>query len=91
MSIIKRHLETNYQLRNPLEKDPECLIGLSRDELEALAESMLSVSKQEQLHDLLAQETVSLDRLLAQVDQLMILTTRAKYTLKKLGKLITAS
>lgn len=52
---------------------------------------MLSVSKQEQLHDLLAQETVSLDRLLAQVDQLMILTTRAKYTLKKLGKLITAS
>jgi hypothetical protein len=98
--IIKRHLETNYQLRNPLEKDSECLIGLSRDELEALAESILSVSKQAQLDDLLArnseaqlspQETVSLERLLAQVDQLMILKTRARYTLKKLDTLLTAS
>lgn len=43
--INKIQLEANYQLRNPLEKDPECLVGLSRDELEALAESILTISK----------------------------------------------
>jgi len=43
--VNKINLEANYQLKNPLEKDPECLIGLSRDELQALAESVLSVSQ----------------------------------------------
>ncbi len=51
--LNKIQLEVHYQLKNPLEKDPEYLIGLSRDELEALAESILSISKQEQLNDLL--------------------------------------
>lgn len=97
--INKIQLETNYQLKNPLEKDSECLIGLSRDELEALAESMLSTSKQEQLNELLnrnteaqlsTQETESLERLLAQIDRLTILKTRARYTLKKLDALMTA-
>lgn len=97
--IKKIQLETNYQLKNPLEKDSECLIGLSRDELEALAESMLSISKQKQLNDLLTRnteaqlstkETESLDCLLAQIDKLTILKTRARYTLKKLDTLMTA-
>lgn len=97
--INKIYLESNYQLRNPLEKDPECLVGLSRDELEALAESILSIPKQEQLNDLLAknsnaqlspQETISLDSILAQIDKLTILKTRARYTLKKLDTLMTA-
>lgn len=97
--INKIQLETDYQLKNPLEKDSECLIGLSRDELEALAESMLSISNQKQLSDLLTrnteaqlstQEAESLDRLLAQIDRLTILKTRARYTLKKLDALMTA-
>jgi hypothetical protein len=98
--ISKINLEINYQLRNPLAKDPECLVGLSRDELQALAESMLAISMQTQLDDLLAknsesqlslEETVTLDRLLAQIDRLMILKTRARFTLKKLESLMTAS
>jgi hypothetical protein len=98
--INKINLEANYQLRNPLEKDPECLIGLSRDDLQALAESMLAVSTQSQLDDLLARNSESqlseeeiaiLDRLLEQIDRLTILKTRARYTLKKLDALITAS
>lgn len=97
--INKIQLETDYQLKNPLEKDSECLIGLSRDELEALADSMLSISKQKQLNDLLnrnaeaqlsTQEAESLDHLLAQIDRLTILKTRARYTLKKLDALMTA-
>lgn len=98
--INKINLEANYQLRNPLGKDPECLIGLSRDDLQALAESMLAVSKQSQLDDLLARNSESqlseeeiaiLDGLLGQIDRLTILKTRARYTLKKLDALIIAS
>jgi len=97
--INKIQLATNYQLKNPLETDSECLIRLSRDDLEALAESMLSISKQKQLNDLLTrnteaqlstQEAESLDRLLAQIDRLAILKTRARYTLKKLDASMTA-
>lgn len=53
---------------------------------------MLSTSKQEQLKELLninteaqlsSQEAESLELLLAQIDRLTILKTRAKYTLKK--------
>lgn len=76
----------------------ECLIGLSRDELEALADSMLAPAGQAQLHDMLIQNTESqlspdeianLDRLLAQADQLTILKTRARYTLHRLKTLAT--
>ncbi|OYE04194.1 hypothetical protein [Nostoc sp. 'Peltigera membranacea cyanobiont' 232] len=82
-------LETYQQLTN-LSIDSELLIGLSQDELQALAESYLSPKAQIQLQELLIKnsendlshdETETLDRLLAQVDQLNILKTRARYTL----------
>ncbi|MEH1770790.1 MULTISPECIES: hypothetical protein [unclassified Nostoc] len=82
-------LETYQQLTN-LSVDSELLIGLNLDELQALAESYLSPKAQIQLQELLIKnsendlshdETETLDRLLAQVDQLNILKTRARYTL----------
>ncbi|MBW4674044.1 MAG: hypothetical protein KME52_08485 [Desmonostoc geniculatum HA4340-LM1] len=82
-------LETYQQLTN-LSIDSELLIGLSKEELQALAESSLFPKVQIQLQDLLNknyenhlsnEETEILDRLLAQVDQLNILKTRARYTL----------
>ncbi|HLO86490.1 MAG TPA: hypothetical protein VK203_16035 [Nostocaceae cyanobacterium] len=85
-------LETYQQLTN-LSVDSELLIGLSLDELQALAESALSPKTQIQLDDLLIrnsenqlsnEETETLDRLLTQIDQLNILKTRARYTLKNL-------
>jgi hypothetical protein len=83
-------LEAYNRLANPLALDEECLIGLSRDELQALADSKLAPAAQNQLNDMLARnaesqlsadEIANLDRLLAQVDQLTILKTRARYTL----------
>jgi hypothetical protein len=71
-------------------EDSEFLIGLNLDELQALAESSLSPKAQIQLQELLIknsenhfsnEETEIIDRLLAQVDQLNILKTRARYTL----------
>jgi hypothetical protein len=68
----------------------ELLVGLSEGELEALADSMLAPSSQSRLDELLernaagqlaASEAAELDRLLARVDQLTILKTRARYTL----------
>ena len=82
-------LETYQQLTN-LSVDSELLIGLNLDELQALAESYLSPKAQIQLQELLVKnsendlsddETETLYRLLAQVDQLNILKTRARYTL----------
>ncbi|MCC5602690.1 hypothetical protein [Nostoc favosum] len=82
-------LESYQQLTN-LSVDSELLIGLNLDELQALAESYLSPKAQIQLQELLVKnsendlshdETETLDRLLAQVDQLNILKTRARYTL----------
>jgi hypothetical protein len=68
----------------------EFLAGLSDDELEALADSILSPSAQLHLDELLERnaagqlsvvEQAELDRLLARVDHLTILKTRARYTL----------
>lgn len=68
----------------------EALVGLSDDELEALADSVLAPSAQARLDELLgrnahgqlgAKEQAELDRLLSRVDQLTILKTRARYTL----------
>ncbi|MHC5823674.1 MAG: hypothetical protein ACYT04_49550 [Nostoc sp.] len=82
-------LETYQQLTN-LSVDSELLIGLNLDELQALAESSLSPKAQIQLQELLIknsenhlsnEEIETLDRFLAQVDQLNILKTRARYTL----------
>jgi hypothetical protein len=71
--------------------DQELLKNLSLEELEALANSTLIPKTQSQLQELLSknteahlstEETDILDRLLAQIDYLNILKTRAKYTLK---------
>lgn len=87
------NLETYYQLTNSAAADAELLADLSRDELQALAESLLASASQSQLDELLdrnaqnqlsADEVVVLDHLLAQVDQLNIIKTRARYTLKHL-------
>ena len=71
--------------------DQELLKNLSIDELDALAKSILIPKAQSQLQELLSknteatlstEETHLLDHLLAQIDYLNILKTRAKYTLK---------
>ena len=72
--------------------DSELLVGLSVEELEALADSLLAPAAQARLDDLLARqkekllsadETRALDGLLQKVDQLTLLKTRARYTLKQ--------
>jgi len=72
--------------------DSEVLIGLSNGELEALAEGILAHPIQARLNELIAQskegrlsseEAVELDRLLARVDQLTLVKTRARYTLRR--------
>jgi hypothetical protein len=86
-------LETYHQLTNPSANDAEILTGLSQDELQALAGSVLSPTAQAKLDELLLrnasnqltiEENEALDILLAQVDQLNILKTRARYTIKYL-------
>ena len=73
----------------------ELLIGLSDEELDALADSKLAPSAQSQLDELLSRnavgqlprnELVNLDHLLARIDQLTILKTRACYTLRQQAK-----
>jgi len=68
----------------------ELLTSLSLEELEALADCQLAPAAQSRLSDLLdqcreksliPQERADLDRLLKQSDQLMLLKTRARYTL----------
>ncbi|WP_107669245.1 hypothetical protein [Cyanothece sp. BG0011] len=75
--------------------DNERLTNLSIDELEALANSSLVPNTQTQLSELLdknannklsAEEQITLDKLLNQIDQLNILKTRAKYTLSCLQR-----
>ena len=75
-----------------MSSDSEILIGLSVDELEALADSLLAPAAQARLDDLLARnkdkqlpagEETELDRLLHKVDQLTILKTRARYSLNQ--------
>ncbi|MFN8489926.1 MAG: hypothetical protein U0350_20235 [Caldilineaceae bacterium] len=73
--------------------DLELLVGLSEDDLSALAQTELAPVTQARLKELLAfnahgrltvEESAELDRLLEQVEQLTILKTRARYTLKRL-------
>jgi len=70
----------------------EPLVGLSVEELEALADGLLAPAAQARLSDLLARkreqqlaagEETELDRLLRQVDHLTLLKTRAKCTLNQ--------
>lgn len=88
-------LATYHQL-TATHNDPELLTGLSNDELVALAESALSLDAQSQLHDLLSRnaegelsgdDLSTLDQLLARVDDLNLLKTRARYTLEHLSQL----
>lgn len=71
--------------------DPELLTGLTLPELQALAHSKLAPEMESQLNDLLArqrenrlsaEEEIVLDNLLSEIDNLTILKTRARYTLK---------
>ena len=89
-------LAAYHRLANPLAMDEECLIGLSQDELQALADSMLAPAAQHQLDDMLVQnaesqlsgdEIANLDHLLAQIDRLTILKTKVRYTLHRLKTL----
>jgi hypothetical protein len=82
-------LEIYNRLVNLSVLDPDSLTGLSSDELNALADSVLAPSAQAHLDDLLNRnaesqlsddENTELDCLLAQVDQLTLLKTRARYT-----------
>ena len=75
-----------------MSRDPEQLLGMSVEELEALADSLLAPSAQDRLDDLLARQKESvlsaveeqeLAGLLQKVDQLTILKTRARYTLSQ--------
>lgn len=85
------NMETYQQLTN-LSANSELLIGLTEDELQALAETSLSVKSQTELdnllmknadHQLSDEERETLDKLIAQIDQLNILKTRARYTLNQ--------
>jgi hypothetical protein len=90
--VVEVRLESSELLEGEsgMNRDMELLVGLSNDELEALADSLLAPSAQTQLDELLdrnaqgllaASELAELDRLVARVDQLTVLKTRARYTL----------
>jgi len=84
----------DYQsLQARISTDPELLVGLDESELRALAEGMLSPSRQERLTDLLQRnregqlskdEESELDQLLAHVDSMNTLQARALRTLQQL-------
>jgi hypothetical protein len=93
-------LAAYQRLTNSSNFDPECLVDLNMDELQALAQSQLATVSQARLNELLSQnndyklsidEIAELDLLIAQVDQLTILKTRARYTLNRLHGLVTAA
>ena len=74
-------------------QDPNTLPGLSTEDLELLAEGMLSSQYQTRLSELLAKnkseklsdtESAELDALLERIDQMNILKARAHYTLQKI-------
>lgn len=86
----------DYQtLRAYMPTDPDALMGLSKPELQALAEGMLAAPHQQRLTDLLQRnragtlnhaEEAELDRLLEYVDNMNVLKARALYTLQKLAE-----
>lgn len=93
-------LDEYHQLTRLSATDPELLQGLSEEELQALAQSSLAQADQSRMDDLLARnadsqlsktEQAELDRLLADVDHLTLLKTRARYTLaQQAGQLQTS-
>lgn len=93
-------LDDYHQLTRLSATDPERLQGLSEEELQALAQSALAPADQSRMDDLLARnaeaplsetEQAELDRLVADVDHLTLLKTRARYTLaQQAGQLQTS-
>jgi hypothetical protein len=88
-------IDTYAKLTNFVELDEDFLFGLEINELQALASCKLATEDQSRLDDLVARNTDSLlsaneiaelDELLAQADQLTVLKTRARYTLKHFRK-----
>jgi hypothetical protein len=86
--------------RTPVNDDPELLVGLSFEELEALADSLLAPSAQTRLDELLERqkqkqlsvhEEKDLDGLLRRIDYLTVLKTRARYTLNRESTTTTGS
>ncbi len=76
------------------EQDPELLLGLRAVELQALSECRLTVMEQSRLSDLLdrnsdgalsGEEAIELERLVEYTDQLTLLKTRARHTLRRLN------
>ena len=74
------------------ESDPELLIGLRSVELQALSECRLTVMEQARLSELLdrnsdgalsSEESIELERLVEYTDQLTLLKTRARHTLRQ--------
>ena len=102
------NLQTYSHLAGSPNLDEDCLVGLSLDELNALASCKLAftqcpqrgIADQSRLDDLVERHTKSqlnpdeeaeMDELLTKADQLTILKTRARYTLKCLEKDSTAA
>jgi hypothetical protein len=80
-------LETYHRLTQvSTSDDQELLTDLSLEELQALANSQLASTEQVELEQLSAEASETLDQLLKQVDNLNILKTRARYTLKQLDR-----
>jgi hypothetical protein len=81
---------TYERLLRSQSSDPKLLRDLTREQLEALAKGTLTTSEESKLHQLVEkkkkegltpEETVRLDELLEQVDQLALVKARAMYTL----------
>ena len=94
------NLEVYERMVSPLALDADCLVGLSVDELQALASCKLSPAEQVRLDDLLSRnaesrlavnELAELDRQLASSDHLTVLKARARYTLQRLDELARAA
>ncbi len=93
-------LAAYQRIENSLALDTECLLGLSQEELQALANCKLSISEQTRLDALLAKnsdshlqpnEALELDELLSEVDHLTTLKARARYTLQRMSEIQEAS
>ena len=83
--------QCNHGARH-MQIDVELLTSLSDEELEALANSTLAAASQDRLDELLERNAnhelddvgqAELECLLARVDQLTIVKTRARYTLRQ--------
>ncbi len=89
-------LDHYQRLQTRYVPDPDELSGFTQAELEALAQGMLTSSKQERLQNLLnlnseaklnADEERELDQLIERIDLLNILKARAIFTLQQMQKM----